>query len=173
LLEAHLPDGDGLELIPHIKEKSPDTKVIILTSSVDDVLVVRAIKQNVQGILSKGCSLEELLNSIRAAAKGELAIPSHLLVGVLRRQASRTHSVREDEYLWEKLTHREMDVLNCLALGQSSKIIASQLHITPLTVRTHIRNLMSKLGAHTRLEAVSFALSRGIIEAPQGQTPVL
>jgi len=60
-----------------------------------------------------------------------------------------------------------MEVLNCLALGKSSDLIAGELHITPLTVRTHIRNLMSKLGVHTRLEAVSFALSRRLIQAPR------
>lgn len=166
LMDVFLPDGDGFELIPLIREASPVTNIVILTSAVEDALVLRAIEQNVQGILTKSCTYDELLSCIRAAAQGELAIPNYLLAGVLRRQANKTVAIGDDDYLWEKLTHREMDVLNCLALGQSSKAIASQLHITPLTVRTHIRNLMSKLGAHTRLEAVTFALSRGIIQAP-------
>lgn len=167
LLEAHLPDGNGLDIIPYIKDKSPKTRIIILTSSVDDLLVMRAIQQEVNGILSKGCSLDELLTSIRMAANDEIMIPSKLLLGVLRRQANRTTVVKDKDLLWEELTNREMDVLNCLALGKSGHVIARELHIAPLTVRTHIRNLMSKLGVHTRLEAVSFALSRGIIESPR------
>lgn len=166
LLEVHLPDGDGLELIPYVQETSPKTKIIILTSSVDDILVMHAIAQNVHGILTKGCSLNELLSSIRAAANGEMAIASHLLINVIKRQAMSTKLVWKKECIWEKLTDREMDVLNCLALGKSGNMIATELHIAPLTVRTHIRNLMSKLGVHSRLEAVSFALTQGIIEAP-------
>jgi DNA-binding NarL/FixJ family response regulator len=166
LLEVHLPDGDGLELIPYVQENSPKTKIIILTTSVDDILIMRAIDQNVHGILTKGCSLNELLSSIRAAANGDMAIASHLLIKVIKRQALSTKLARKNECVWEILTDREMDVLNCLALGKSGNMIAKELHIAPLTVRTHIRNLMSKLGVHTRLEAVSFALKQGIIEAP-------
>ncbi len=166
LLEAHLPDEDGLELIPYIQETSPATKIIILTSIIDDALVMRAVDQNVHGILTKGCSLEDLLSAIRAATNGELAISSRLLVDVIQRQATSSKLMRKKENIWEKLTDREMDVLNCLALGKSGSCIANELHIAPLTVRTHIRNLMAKLGVHTRLEAVSFALTQGIIEAP-------
>ena len=166
LLEVNLPDGDGVELIPYIQEKSPKTKIIILTSSVDDILVMRAIKHNVHGILSKDCSLDELLSSIRAAANNEMAFASHLLVEVIRRRITDPALIREKEYIWERLTDRELDVLNCLALGKSGSMIANELNITPMTVRTHIRNIMSKLGVHSRLEAVSFALTRGIIETP-------
>lgn len=166
ILEVNLPDGDGFDLISHVRVTSPKTKIIILTSSVDDALVMRAVEQNVHGILTKGCSLDELISSIDAAANGELAISSKLLVDVIRRQATSSKLMRKKDYIWEKLTEREMDVLNCLALGKSGNTIAKELHIAPLTVRTHIRNLMAKLGVHTRLEAVSFALTQGIIEAP-------
>jgi two-component system, NarL family, response regulator LiaR len=166
LLEIHISDSDGYDLVSHIQDQFPKTKIIILTSTVNDTLIVRAIKQNVHGILSKRCSLSELISAIRAAANGDIAIASNILVGVIRRQTIKTKFVREREYLWEKLTDREKDVLNCLALGKSGNMIAKELNITPLTVRTHVRNLMTKLGVHSRLEAVSFAICTGIIKVP-------
>jgi len=90
-----------------------------------------------------------------------------LLMRMLKRQTRSRVILEDNRRSWICLTSREMEVLHCLVLGKSSDLIADELHITPLTVRTHIRNLMSKLGVHTRLEAVSFALTRGLVQAPR------
>lgn len=166
LLEIDLPDGDGLSLVPKIKSWSPDTKIIILTRLADDMALMRAVDIGVCGFLSKSCSLSDLLVTIRRAQNGEVVMPSHRLAELLRR-FSRERSVGyKDGFVWERLTPREQEVLNCLARGKSGDLIAQELNITPLTVRTHIRNLMSKLGAHSRLEAVSVAASNGLIDWP-------
>jgi two-component system, NarL family, nitrate/nitrite response regulator NarL len=168
LIEVQLPDGDGFDLITLIRQASPETRIVILTTTLDDTTILRALHHEVDGYLTKACSLDELLSTLRAVANGETSIASNLLIKVLKRQPWKKVVFEDSNHAWECLTCREMEVLNCLALGKSGGTIAMELHITPFTVRTHIRNLMSKLGAHTRLEAVSFALSRGMIQTPRG-----
>jgi len=167
LIEVQLPDGDGFDLISTIHENSPDTRVVILTTTLDDTTIMRALDYEVHGFLTKACSLDELLTTLRTVAKGEISIASNLLINVLKHQPWKNVIIDNSNHSWECLTSREMEVLNCLALGKSGSMIANELYITPFTVRTHIRNLMSKLGVHTRLEAVSFALSRGLIQMPR------
>lgn len=167
LIEVQLPDGDGFDLISTIHENSPNTRVVILTTTLDDTTIMRALDYEVHGFLTKACSLDDLLTTLRRVAKGEISIASNLLINVLKHQPWKKVIFDDINHSWECLTSREMEVLNCLALGKSGSMIANELYITPFTVRTHIRNLMSKLGVHTRLEAVSFALSRGLIQIPR------
>jgi DNA-binding NarL/FixJ family response regulator len=166
LLEVQLPDGNGFDLLPTIRRINPSTRIVVLTSAIDDITIMRALDNDVQGLLYKTCSLEELLATIRKVDQGDISIASELLLRALKRQ-QRSKVILEDNHrTWVCLTTREMEVLHCLASGKSGDRIATELNIAPFTVRTHIRNLMSKLGAHTRLEAVSFALTHGLIQAP-------
>jgi DNA-binding NarL/FixJ family response regulator len=164
LLDVGLPDGDGLALIPAVKSVSPHTQVVILTCSTDETTLMRAIDSGASGFLSKGCSLTELMNTVRRAAAGEIVMPPSLLIGLLRRMPRDKAAVHKDDVIWEQLTSREKEILSRLARGKSGEAIASELHIAPLTVRTHVRNLMSKLGVHSRLEAVAFGMKYGLIE---------
>ena len=167
LIEVLLPDGNGFELIPLMRKHCPKTRIIILTTAIDDLTTMRALDYEVNGLLSKTCSLDELFTTLRKVGKGETSIAAELLMRMLKRQ-NRSRVILEDNHRsWICLTSREMEVLDCLVLGKSSELIASELNIAPLTVRTHIRNLMSKLGVHTRLEAVSYALTRGLVQAPR------
>ncbi|UCE00895.1 MAG: response regulator transcription factor, partial [Chloroflexota bacterium] len=106
------------------------------------------------------------LATIRKAADGEIVMPSSLLVGLLMRLPRDKAAAYKEEKGWERLTIREQEVLELLASGKSSSEIADELHIAPLTVRTHIRNMMSKMGVHSRLEAVAFGMKNGLIEPP-------
>jgi DNA-binding NarL/FixJ family response regulator len=164
LLDVGLPDGNGLDLIPVVQAKSPETKIIVLTCLTDETTLIRAIDGGVTGFVSKGSSLTKLLSTIRKVAKGEIVLPSSLLFGLVKRYSRDKAVISVEEQLWERLTPREQEVLAHLARGNSGEDIASSLHIAPLTVRTHVRNLMSKLGAHSRLEAVAFGLKYGLIE---------
>jgi DNA-binding NarL/FixJ family response regulator len=165
LLDVGLPDGSGLDLLPDVKQISPHTQVVVLTSFSDEDTLLKAVDRGVNGFLPKNTSLIELLSTIRRAADGEMVMPTSLLMGLLAKmQSSRFHDDNGEN--WESLTPREREVLELLAGGASGEEISESLHIAPLTVRTHIRNLMSKLGVHSRLEAVSFALRNGLIEAP-------
>lgn len=166
LLGVHIPDGNSVEIIPQIKDYSPDTKIIVLTDLTDDQTLMRAIDNDVNGVVAKSCTLQELLDTIRTVGEGEISIPAEILIGLLKRSAKSKsdRNINNQTVLWERLTPREQEVLMLLAKGKSGDRIATELEITPLTVRTHIRNLMAKLGVHTRLEAVSYALCNGFVE---------
>jgi DNA-binding NarL/FixJ family response regulator len=166
LLDVHLPDGDGLDLLPEIRKASPETQVVVLTSYTDEATLMRAIDSGVNGFVSKNSSFAELLSTIRLAAEGEIVMPTSLLMGLILRMPRDRNAAYREEKGWERLTLREREILEQLARGIGGEGIAEQLHIAPLTVRTHIRNLMAKLGVHSRLEAVAFGLKHGLIDPP-------
>ncbi len=166
LLDVGLPDGNGLDLIPEVNTNSPDTSIVVLTSLSDEATLMRVIDSGISGFVSKNSELSELMETIRKAADGEIVMPTSLLVGLLMRLPRDKAAAYQDENGWERLTLREQEVLELLATGKSGTEIAEELHIAPLTVRTHIRNLMSKLGVHSRLEAVTFGMKKGLIEPP-------
>lgn len=166
LLDVGLPDGTGLDLIPDVKEMSPETNIVVLTSLSDETTLMRVVDSGINGFVSKNSQLTELLSTIRKAAEGEIVMPTSLLMGLLLRMPRDKAASYRDEKGWERLTLREQEILDLLAKGKSGDEIANKLHIAPLTVRTHIRNLMSKMGVHSRLEAVSYGLKHGIIDPP-------
>lgn len=166
LLDVGLPDGSGLDLVPEIKKVSPSTQIVVLTSLKDEATLMRAIDSGVSGFVSKSSSLADLLTTLRQAAQGEIIMPTTLLMGLLMRLPRDKAASFREERGWERLTSREVEILEMLAHGKSGDDIADRLCIAPLTVRTHIRNLMAKLGVHSRLEAVAFGLQHGIIQSP-------
>jgi len=166
LLDVGLPDGNGLDLIPEVNRISPETNIIVLTSLSDEATLMRVIDSGISGFVSKNSQLSDLLETIRKAADGEIVMPTSLLVGLLMRLPRDKAAAYQEEKGWERLTVREQEVLELLASGKSGNEIAEELHIAPLTVRTHIRNLMSKMGVHSRLEAVAFGMKNGLIDPP-------
>ena len=166
LLDIGLPDGDGLSLVGEVKRQRLNTQVVVLTCYADENTLIRAFDTGVTGFMSKSCSLAELIATIRQAAQGEIIMPVSLMSGLLKRLTREKTVMYRKDQLWEKLTIREQEILEHLAKGHSGATIAADLNITPMTVRTHIRNLMSKLGVHSRLEAVAFALENNLISVP-------
>jgi DNA-binding NarL/FixJ family response regulator len=165
LLDVSLPDGDGLGLVAEIKSLSSKTHILVLTAFADEMTLMRAIDTGVSGFVGKNRPLSELLAAVRQAADGEIVMPTSLLIGLLSR-VRRIDQPRGTPQSLEALTVREKGILTHLARGMSSTAIADHLHISPMTVRTHIRNLMGKLEVHSRLEAVAYALRQGLIERP-------
>jgi len=165
LLDINLPDGNGYELVPKVVETSPATHVVVLTSYTDEDTILRAIDIGVSGFLPKSASLSDFLDTLHKVVEDEIVMPQNLLIGLLRRVPRSRAVMRREETLWERLTPREYEILMCLAAGKSGSTIAEELNIAPLTVRTHVRNLMSKLGVHSRLEAVAFGVKYGLIDA--------
>ena len=164
LLDVLLPDGDGLGMVPEFNQMCPNTQILVLTALADEKTLMRAVETGVNGVIIKTQPLSEVIAAIRQAAEGEIALPASLLLGLLARTAHlRAKSITPSR---DPLTPREREILTHLARGSSGQDIAAALNITPMTVRTHIRNLLEKLGVHSRLEAVSYALSRGLIEPP-------
>lgn len=165
LLDVGLPDGDGLELIPVVKQVSPGTNIVLLTSLSDEYTLLRAVDSGISGYVSKSSSLIELMETIHKAAAGEIVIPPSLLIGLLKRMPRGRAVVDDGEQMREQLTTREREVLYHLAHGKTGDTISKELNISPLTVRTHIRNMMSKLGVHSRLEAVAYGMRHGLIDS--------
>jgi DNA-binding NarL/FixJ family response regulator len=165
LLDIQLPDGNGYELVPRVIDTSPNTHVVVLTSYTDEETILRAVELGVSGFLPKSASLKDFFQAIRRAAEGEMIMPPNLLIGLLRRTHHESSATAANLPTQEILTRREFQILTCLAAGKSGNTIATELEITPLTVRTHVRNLMSKLGVHSRLEAVAFGVKHGMIQS--------
>jgi DNA-binding NarL/FixJ family response regulator len=161
LLDVDLPDGDGLDLVTELKAASPETQILVFTSYADEDTLMRAVEIGVSGFVSKTQSIPEMLKAVQLAGEGEIVMPASLMRGMLARIRQSQHP---DKSSLKPLTPRELEILRLMVQGRSTQALAEALTISAPTVRTHIRNLMSKLNAHSRLEAVSIAMQRGLIE---------
>ncbi len=157
LLDHRMPDGDGVAAIPGLRELRPSLGIVVLTASSADHVLLSAIESGASGFLSKTRSLDEVTAAVRAAAAGESVISPEMLARLLPRFGRASpHSVDE-------LTEREREVLALVAEGLSNAAIAERLVVSVHTVRNHIASLSGKLGAHSKLEALSIAVRRGLL----------
>jgi DNA-binding NarL/FixJ family response regulator len=156
LMDHRLPDGDGVAAIAELRALRASTKYVVLTASTADHVLVSAIEAGASGFLSKSRSLDEVRSAVRAAHGGEAVISPELLARLLPRlNRSREPSSTE-------LTDREREVLALLAEGLANSEIAARLFVSVHTVRNHVANLSAKLGAHSKLEALSIAMRQGL-----------
>ena len=167
LLDVSLPDGSGLACVPELRARAPGMQILILTSMADAATLLQAVELGVSGFIGKQRPVVEVLKAIRQAAAGEVVMPTDLLVGLLTKRLATGAPPARPAPGTEPLTPREREVLACAAEGFSTEQIAQQLSLSALTVRTHLRNAMGKLQAHSRLEAVAIALRQGLISPPQ------
>jgi DNA-binding NarL/FixJ family response regulator len=174
LCREHLPDVvlmdivfkghmDGIQATRRIKEVSPATKVVIMTAHDEDRLLVEAVEAGASGFLGKDEAAAEVLSAAKAAAEGEVLIDPLTLTRLLQQVSKERAARRDAQALLEELTEREREILQLLAEGMRNEGIANKLFISPQTVQTHVRNLLSKLGVHSKLEAVAFAVKNGWI----------
>lgn len=159
LLDYLLPDGDGTLAIHEIRRIAPGTKVVVLTALNDEAALMAALGAGCDGFVTKDRASDELVHAVRAVAAGEVQIPPDLLARALPRLRRRESNART-------LTRRELEVLELLAEGMSNPEIAGRLHISINTVRNHVQNLLTKLGAHSRLEAVALGIRQGLVSGP-------
>lgn len=152
IMDLQMPGMGGIEAIHRILSEFPRARMIVLTTYSGDVQVVRALKAGAQGYLLKGNVHRELLEAIRAVHAGKKRIPPELAVQLVDHAAD------------DSLTPRELDVLRLIAAGNANKQIADQLSIGEASVKSHVANILSKLGANDRTHAVTIGLKRGIIE---------
>jgi two-component system NarL family response regulator len=151
LMDLRMPVLGGVDAIIAIRKEFPTARIIVLTTYDGDEDIYRALQAGASGYLLKGMLAEELLEAIRAVHSGLRRIPS----AVAERLAVRMGG--------PGLTSRELDVLALIVKGNSNKEIAAALNISEATVKTHINNILSKLGASDRTQAATMALQRGII----------
>jgi DNA-binding NarL/FixJ family response regulator len=162
LLDVHMPDGSGVDATATIKKERPQTQVVILTSDEDESVLGAAVNAGVTGYLSKHEAAPQVLQAVRSAARGEALIAPYMLARLLEgveRPAAPLPIT--------PLTPRELNVLTELAAGQDNEAIARTLRMSPNTVRTHVQNILSELGVHSKLEAVAMAIRKGWVQIPQ------
>ena len=166
VVDLSLPDGEGRTVITALHRASPRTRVLVLTASLDPVQRAQAVEAGAAGVLHKAAALDEIVSAVRRLGAGEWLFAPHELVEMLRFVSRHRDQQQEATLLLQQLTPREREVLQALATGLDSKQIAQRLYITVETERTHMVNILSKLGVHSRLQALVFALRHGAVAIP-------
>jgi len=152
LMDLQMPEMNGLDAITAIRAESPDAKIIVLTTYKGDVQILRAMKAGAKGYLLKTTFHKELVETIRAVHAGEKALSPEASYEIAEHATD------------DALTPAEIAVLRLIAAGNANKQIADQLSITEETVKSRVKNILSKLGANDRTHAATIGLKRGIIE---------
>ena len=152
LMDLQMPELNGLDAMIAIRSEFPEARIIVLTTYIGDVQVLRALKAGARACLLKNLLHKELLETIRAVHAGKRTLSPEVSYQVAE------HSTDE------ALTPGEIDVLRLIAQGNANKEIAAQLSITEDTVKGRVRNLLDKLGANDRTHAAVIGLKRGIID---------
>jgi DNA-binding NarL/FixJ family response regulator len=152
LMDMQMPEMNGFDALIAIRNESSDAKVIMLTTYTGDVQILRALKAGAQGYLLKSTLHRDLLETIRAVHAGKKALSPEASYEIAQHGTD------------DALTPREIDVLRLIAAGNSNKRVADKLSIGEASVKSHVENILSKLGANDRTHAVTIALKRGIIE---------
>ncbi len=152
LMDLQMPTMTGTDAITAIRDEFPGARIVVLTAYKGDVQALRAFKAGAVGYLLKNMLRKELLDTIRIVDSGKRRIPPEI--------------ARElgEHVVDDQLSDREVDVLRLIATGTSNKIIAAELSLAETTVKTHVQNILLKLGANDRTHAVTIALKRGYIE---------
>ncbi|WP_455359078.1 LuxR C-terminal-related transcriptional regulator [Streptomyces sp. SYSU K21746] len=162
---------DGISLVTGVRSAQPAVRTVVLAERDDPRRAALALQAGASGWVAKDCSLSRLLAVIRGVLRDETHLPPALLTGVLRElTAARKHRT-ESERLVESLTPREREVLRCMVAGLNRKDVATRLFLSPHTVRTHMQNVLGKLGVHSTLAAVALARRAGVRPVDLG--PVL
>jgi DNA-binding NarL/FixJ family response regulator len=161
LLDLDLDGRDGLRFAEEVLAAQPDLRIVVVTGRDDEHQLTEAVRIGVVGWVPKDEPIEHLLTVVRGALRGETWIPPRLLTSVIARLRAGQGEVAESELLLAKLTRREREVLGFLVLGMSVDTIASQLFLSRNTVRTHIQNVIVKLGVHSSVAAAAVARRAG------------
>ncbi len=158
LMDLLMPQMDGIAATAAIKERWPDIEVIALTSFIEEEKVHAALQAGATGYLLKDAEADEVAKAIRAARAGEV----HLDPAVAKRLMQSLRAPKQQEVV-EPLTDRELEVLHAVAKGRANKEIGRQLGISERTVRTHVSNILGKLGLASRTQAALYAVQQGLV----------
>jgi DNA-binding NarL/FixJ family response regulator len=152
LMDLQMPEMNGIDAIGAIRGEFPEARIIVLTTHPGDVQVSRALKAGARAYLMKGELRKELLETIRAVHAGQKRLSSEVAAEIA-------------EHVTDSgLTPREIDVLRLVAAGNANKEVGARLSLTEVTIKSHMKNILAKLGANDRTHAVTIALKRGIID---------
>ncbi len=162
LMDLVMPNMDGIQATIEIKKDNPDARILILTSFAEDHQVFAAIKSGATGYLMKDSSSEELIQAIRDIYKNKPVLQPEVAKRLMLDIRSQDDQTSQDK----ALTVREIEILEQVALGKTNQEIADVLFVSERTVRTHITNILAKLGLSNRTQAALYALREGIAHIP-------
>jgi DNA-binding NarL/FixJ family response regulator len=164
VIDLSLPDGEGTDLIAELRDANPHFAALVLTASLDRAEHARAVEAGAASVLHKSADVDMILDATRRMGEGETLLSQDELLELLRLAGQNREEELEARVSIEQITPREQEVLNSLAEGLSNKEIAARLHMSVDTERTHMMNILNKLGVHSRIQALLFAARHGLVE---------
>ena len=163
IVDLALPDGDGLELIEDFSSE-PRMTTLVLSASLEPGRFARAVEAGASGVLHKSTPIKDIVEAVQMLRAGEALLSPAEVVEMLRLVGRERQEELAARQAVERLTPREKEVLEALAEGLESKEIAEKLNVTVETERTHMVNILHKLGVHSRLQALVFAARYGVVQ---------
>lgn len=171
IFDLQLPDGSGVDLVGELLEESPEAMVLVLTASIDRQDFGRAVEAEAAGVLHKSASVAEVVSAVRRLLAGEQIHDAREILELLKLGSRGREQEQLGRFAASRLTPRERQVLQALAEGYSNREIADKLGISPETEHAHAVRFFAKLGVHSRVGALAFALRQGIIKiSPEHST---
>jgi DNA-binding NarL/FixJ family response regulator len=161
IMDVSMPGMSGIEATRRIKERRPQTQVVILSGHDDEHLLARAIQAGALGLLRKTEAVANVAKTVRRANDGEMLHADDEIERALRRLRHRRDADDDARRRLERLTPRETEILGLMAKGHAAEDIANELSMSPNTLRTHTQNVLTKLGVHSKMEALVLAIRYG------------
>ncbi len=163
VVDLDLPDGNGVDLVRELRTTNPNGMTLVLTASNDRLQYARSIEAGASGVMNKAAGLQEIISAVRRLSEGENLLSPKEVIEMLRLVGEYREKTRDSQAALARLTRREREVLQALADGLNDKEIADRLKISTETARTHMVNILGKLGVDSRLQALVFAVRHGAV----------
>lgn len=163
VVDLQLPDGDGLDLVRELRRVNPDCPILVLSGTAGRAQAAAAVEAGADGIVDKAAPIGDVLVAVGKLAEGESLLAQAEIIDLLRLAAQQRERDRAASAALQRLTPRERQVLAAVAEGHSDKEIALRFSVSHETIRTHMVNILGKLGVDSRLQAVLLALRHGFV----------